>query len=57
MPVLATQDSVGVVDPQLVHCFQTLCVATKRVYKNNFLHNLAAAGFHLCYMLRVSMWF
>lgn len=55
MPVLAGQDSV--VEPQLIHCFQTLCLATKRLYKNNFLHNLAAAGFHLCYVLRVRVCF
>ena len=53
MPVLASRDSA--VDSQLIHCFQTLCLATKRLHKNNFLHNLTAAGFHLCYMLRVGV--
>ena len=39
-------------DLQLAHCFQNLHVTTKRIHKNNFLHNFASAGFHLCYLLK-----
>jgi hypothetical protein len=50
--LLATQD-MDAGDQQLFHCFQNLRVSTKRVQKNNFLHNFASAGFHLCYLLKV----
>ena len=50
--LLAAQD-IEAGDPQLFHCFQNLRISTKRIQKNNFLHNFASAGFHLCYLLKV----
>ena len=40
-------------DLQLHHCFHNLRIASKRVHQSNFVHNFAAAGFHLCYLLKV----
>jgi hypothetical protein len=43
-------------DVQLYHCFENLRIATNRVHQSNFVHNFAAAGFHLCYILKVCMY-
>jgi hypothetical protein len=40
-------------DLQLHHCFHNLRIASKCVHQSNFMHNFAAAGFHLCYLLKV----
>jgi hypothetical protein len=49
----STTQNVGTLDLQLALCFQNLCAASQRVHKSTFLHNFAAAGFHLCYILKV----
>ena len=40
-------------DLQLHRCFDNLRIASKCVHQSNFVHNFAAAGFHLCYLLKV----
>lgn len=45
---------MGAGDLQLFHCFQNMHVTAKHLHKNNFFHNFACGGFHLCWLLEVS---
>jgi hypothetical protein len=56
-PVTSTSNDVESHDPQLIHCYENVVFASRRLQKANFLHNLATAGFHLCYLLKVDTLF
>jgi hypothetical protein len=48
---------MGTVDERLSACFQAVCCVMGNLHRAKIIQNFAAAAFHLCYLLRVFIFF